>query len=127
MWNAQVEAGSSQTSDIVTEGSTVTRAAEVATVEGADFTGFFVQGPGTLFVESESPSYTDGQGRVLVGIGSSSFDNTRYSEKSSTYNFNSRVRPGAAASASLDFGTAHPGIARAPFPWADRALAPPRG
>src|SRR3546814_14002290 len=108
MWNAQVEAGSSQTSDIVTEGSTVTRAAEVATVEGADFTGFFVQGPGTLFVESESPTYNAGQGRVLVGIGSSSFDNTLYIEKSSTNNFNRGVRFGAAASAALHVGTARP-------------------
>lgn len=76
MWNAQVEAGASPSSDIPTEGSTVTRAADVATVEGEDFTSWFVQGPGALLVRYEAPVDVD-QAVVLyiAGLSDGTFSN----------------------------------------------------
>ena len=52
IWGAQLEAGSFPTSYIPTSGSTATRAADVASITGADFKKWFNADEGTLFVES---------------------------------------------------------------------------
>ena len=50
-WGAQVEAGSFPTSYIPTTGSTVTRAADVASIEGTNFSSWYNQSEGTVFTE----------------------------------------------------------------------------
>jgi len=51
IWGAQLEAGSFPTSYIPTEGSTVTRAADVASISGSNFSGWYNQSIGTLFCD----------------------------------------------------------------------------
>ena len=51
LWGAQVEAGSFPTSYIPTSDSTVTRAADVASIEGANFSSWFNQDVGTVFTD----------------------------------------------------------------------------
>jgi len=48
---AQMEAGSFPTSYIPTEGSTVTRAADVASISGSNFSSWYRQDEGTVFAE----------------------------------------------------------------------------
>ena len=50
-WGGQAEVGSFVTSLIPTHGSTVTRAADFATIKGTNFTDFYNQTEGTLFGE----------------------------------------------------------------------------
>jgi len=50
VWGAQVEAGSFPTSYIPTTGSTVTRAADVASIEGTDFSSWYNQSEGTVYI-----------------------------------------------------------------------------
>jgi hypothetical protein len=50
-WGAQAEVGPFVTSLIPTHGSTVTRAADFATIKGTNFTDFYNQNEGTLFGE----------------------------------------------------------------------------
>ena len=59
IWGAQLEAGSIPTSYIPTVASTVTRAADVATLTGANFTSWFNASAGTI--------YTKGRGPAVVG------------------------------------------------------------
>jgi hypothetical protein len=66
LWGAQVEVGSFPTSCLPTSGSTVTRAADVASIEGTNFSSWYNQSEGTVFVEAES---SDGVNGVL-GVGS---------------------------------------------------------
>lgn len=52
IWGAQLEQGSFPTSYIPTSGSTVTRAADVAEITGTNFSDFYNQSEGTMFVEA---------------------------------------------------------------------------
>ena len=51
-WGAQVEAGSFATSYISTDSSSVTRAADFAEITGTNFSNFFNQSEGTIFLEN---------------------------------------------------------------------------
>ena len=53
VWGAQIEAGSFPTSYIPTTTTAVTRSADVATIEGADFTSWFKQGMGSALASFE--------------------------------------------------------------------------
>ena len=54
-WGAQLEAGSFPTSYIPTEGSTVTRAADVASISGSNFSSWYNQSEGTTYYEAVQP------------------------------------------------------------------------
>jgi hypothetical protein len=51
VWGAQLEAGSFPTSYIPTTSATVTRSADVASITGANFSSWYRQDEGTVFVE----------------------------------------------------------------------------
>ncbi|MDA9950190.1 hypothetical protein N9D12_00720 [Candidatus Pelagibacter sp.] len=53
IWGAQVETGTVATSYIPTSGSAVTRAADDLVIDGSDFTNFYNQSEGTVYVEYE--------------------------------------------------------------------------
>ena len=52
IWGAQLEEGSFPTSYIPTEGSTVTRSADVASISGSNFSSWYRQDEGTIFNNS---------------------------------------------------------------------------
>ena len=58
--NAQLEAGSIPTSYIPTLASTVTRAADVATLTGVNFTSWFNASAGTIFTKGRGPAVISG-------------------------------------------------------------------
>jgi hypothetical protein len=59
-WGAQVETGSFPTSYIPTTSSTVTRAADVASIEGTNFSSWYNQSEGTMFAEAKSVDGVNG-------------------------------------------------------------------
>jgi hypothetical protein len=54
LWGAQLEAGSVPTSYIQTTSSAVTRAADVAEITGTNFSSFYNQSEGAVFVEAKA-------------------------------------------------------------------------
>ena len=79
IWGAQVEAGSFPTSYIPTSGSAVTRAVDVASITGTNFSSWYNQSEGTVFAEANA---TFGDSLAFVGIfyenANSYIDVTRY-------------------------------------------------
>jgi hypothetical protein len=78
IWAAQIEAGAFPTSYIPTTSATVTRAADVASITGANFSSFYNQTEGTVFAEANvlSSSYSTG---VLWDLGAGgAFGSTEY-------------------------------------------------
>ena len=73
-WGAQLEVGSFQTSLIPTSTSAVTRAADVASITGTDFSTWYNQSEGTVFVDMANSSnswmganlYGSGSDRIIV-------------------------------------------------------------
>ena len=52
IWGAQLEEGTVATSYIPTSGSTVTRAADDLVIDGSEFTNFYNQSEGTIYIET---------------------------------------------------------------------------
>jgi hypothetical protein len=86
LWGAQVEAGAFPTSYIPTSGTAATRAADVASISGSNFSSWYRQDEGTVFAEAERPdasrpntvvaSITDGSGGNRTEVRSSAGSNT---------------------------------------------------
>ena len=89
IWGAQAEAGSFPTSYIPTVASQVTRSADAASITGANFSSFYRQDEGTLFVEcvrgpagvdrrlaSINYGLTPSLDFVILNAGAVSLDNT---------------------------------------------------
>jgi hypothetical protein len=55
LWGAQLEVGAFATSYIPTTSATVTRAADVASITGSDFSSWYNQTEGTMFTEYRDP------------------------------------------------------------------------
>jgi hypothetical protein len=86
VWGYSVEAGAFATSYIPTTTATVTRAADVASITGTNFSSFYNQTEGTFFVDSNqaslapasrlvSASDNTGSNRVILSRGSGSSGN----------------------------------------------------
>jgi hypothetical protein len=58
LWGAQLEAGAFATSYIPTTTATVTRAADVASITGSNFSSWYRQDEGTIFVEGATSAST---------------------------------------------------------------------
>jgi hypothetical protein len=111
IWAAQIEAGAFATSYTPTTGATVTRAADVASITGSNFSSWYNQTEGTVFSDCVS---THSASQVLVNIGATAA-NTGASSIAVASNLDSsqkrvRVRDAASASqASLALGASSSG------------------
>lgn len=85
IWGAQVEAGSFATSYIPTVASQVTRTADVALMQGANFSNWYNQNEGTLLVEGS----TFALGAAGTSRGFAGLSNGAFSESSAIYNLGS--------------------------------------
>ena len=74
LWGAQLEAGAFSTSYIKTEASQVTRAADAASMTGANFSSWYNQGQGTLYGEASPPS-SNASSYALFEIGDGTLNN----------------------------------------------------
>jgi hypothetical protein len=67
IWGAQLEAGSFPTSYIPTVASTVTRAADVASMTGTNFTSWYRQDEGTMFIQYKQYANQSGWRGIFSG------------------------------------------------------------
>ena len=71
IWGAQLEAGAFATSYIPTVASTVTRAADQASMTGTNFSSWYNQAQGTLYAESDDNGVNNNGAATLYNIGAS--------------------------------------------------------
>jgi hypothetical protein len=71
-WGPQIEAGSFATSYIPTSGSTVTRAADVASITGSNFSRWYNQSEGSFYVQEDSINNSQDKYYIFVSDGANS-------------------------------------------------------
>ena len=72
IWGAQLEAGAFATSYIPTVASQVTRAADAASMTGANFSSWYTQGEGTIYIEAAANSSTTSMTALTISDNTSS-------------------------------------------------------
>jgi hypothetical protein len=104
LWGAQLEAGSFPTSYIPTSGSTVTRAADVASITGSNFDSWFNAGEGVLFADFSSASATtNGYPFALDDGTASNFISIRSLQSGGNANRSINITAGGSTQASNQF------------------------
>ena len=101
IWGAQAETGTVATSYIPTSGSTVTRAADDLVIDGSDFTNFYNQSEGTIYIEYEPRVL--GTTNTALEFSDGTADNRIFSLVASAYHC--YIKDGGVAQAVLDGGT----------------------
>jgi len=102
LYGAQTESGSEATSYIPTTSAAVTRNADVATITGTAFSGFWRSGPGSILVRA-LPSTVSGT-RPLVQVDDATADNI-IALRGNTTNPELYIRAGGSDQATIDAGT----------------------
>jgi hypothetical protein len=108
IWGAQLEAGAFPTSYIKTEGSTVTRNADAASMVGANFSSWYRADEGTLYAEAYSPKggATGSNANHLFNINDPSLgDRIRVFRNTTKTQFAFEVRSGGTVYATIDSGS----------------------
>lgn len=82
IWGAQLEAGAFPTSYIPTTTATATRAADVASITGSNFSGWYNQTEGTVFADASTQQ--SAAGHVLAGVSTGGFADSAYLAKENT-------------------------------------------
>jgi hypothetical protein len=103
IWGAQLEAGAFVTSYIQTVASQVTRAAEAASMTGTNFSSWYSQGQGTIYVETEGQLSTP-------TAWSASITDAANTEIATIRNFNNTARFGVQGVASGSAGATVAGV-----------------
>jgi hypothetical protein len=86
VWGAQFEDSAYPTSYIPTSGSTVTRSPDLCTIEGTNFSSWYNQSEGTVFVEAKNyPHPVSGKALVALAFSDNTYNN-RITLASSTGN-----------------------------------------
>jgi hypothetical protein len=102
VYGGQIELGSFTTSYIPTTTTAVTRNADVATITGTAFSGFWQSGPGSILVRA-LPSTVSGT-RPLAQVDDTTADNI-IALRGNTTNPELYIRAGGADQATIDAGT----------------------
>jgi hypothetical protein len=105
LWGAQLEVGAFPTSYIPTTSATVTRAADVASVTGSNFSSFYNETEGTVFAEAQLQSIA-ARSAAVFDINDNSTNN-RIVHRQITTGADERttIRSGGAQVASLSVGS----------------------
>jgi hypothetical protein len=104
IWGAQLEIGSTPSSYIPTVASAVTRAADVVSIGGTNFSSWYNQTEGTVFVEWSS--YAAGTQRYLADFETATLGSSRIDININTSNVvNPRTVVGGTTPVSLTTGT----------------------
>jgi hypothetical protein len=106
IWGGQLEDGTVATSYIPTSGSAVTRAADDLVIDGSDFTNFYNQSEGTIYVEYEPRVL--GTTNTALEFSDGSADNRIFSLAATAYHC--YIIDGGVAQAVLDGGTNTAGV-----------------
>ena len=85
LWGVQIEAGSFPTSYIPTTSATVTRAADVASITGTNFSSWYRQDEGTVFCQGISNSVSNSAYWTLQGTSSNGASVLVYPANNLTY------------------------------------------
>jgi hypothetical protein len=108
LWGAQLEAGSFPTSYIPTVASQVTRSPDAASMTGTNFSSWYRQDEGTVFVDVE-PKETSGSVNIVYEISDGTYDNRTFLNGSgSDYRF--AVTVSGAGNASISVGSFSDGV-----------------
>ena len=102
IWGAQLEVGAFATSYIPTTTTALTRSADVSTITGTAFSGFWRSGPGSTLARA-LPSTVSGT-RPLVQVDDATADNI-IALRGNTTNPELYIRAGGADQATIDAGT----------------------
>jgi hypothetical protein len=109
LWGAQLEAGSFPTSYIPTTGAAATRAADLASITGSNFSSWYRQDEGTVFADFNGTNITSGQfPRILEFNDGTGGNHIRVSQYNAGVN---TVRVGAATATVTQFAADNGSVA----------------